>query len=163
MVHEPPFSVILADAHPEYREGLARAVVAEQELALIGVVGDGNHALRLIESRRPDVALVDVRLPGQGGLLISRELMSREPRLPTRIVIANTLSDRSDGALHKARSMGAAGCLGKDASRREICQALIAAARGRSWIPSDPTVGMVYEPHEWPTGAHTVATEPEWC
>jgi two-component system, NarL family, nitrate/nitrite response regulator NarL len=158
MALEPPFSVILADAHVDYRDGLARAIAAEQELALIGVVGDGNQALQLIESRRPDLALVDVRLPGRGGLVISRQLMEREPPLPTRIVIVNTLLDLPDRALYKARSLGAAGLLGKDASRRDICEALIAAARGRSWVSPDPTVGIVYPRSERVASARALAT-----
>jgi two-component system, NarL family, nitrate/nitrite response regulator NarL len=144
MAHDGPFSVVLADGHLGYREGVARAIAARRELALIGVASEGNEAIRLIELHRPDVALVDVRLPGSGGLVISRQLMNRGPALATRVVIADTLLNRPAGVLHTALSLGAAGCLGKDASREEICEALIAAAQGRTWISLDPAVGMVY-------------------
>ena len=144
VAYHGPFSVVIADGHLHYREGLARAIADQRELSLVGAVGEGYEALRLIATRRPDVALVDIRLPGLGGLVISRELKDREPSLPTRVVIATTLLDRPAGLLHKALSLGAAGWLGKDTSRKEICEALIAAARGQTWLSLDPAVGVVY-------------------
>jgi DNA-binding NarL/FixJ family response regulator len=148
VAHQRPFSIVLADAHMGYRSGVARAIAAHRALALIGVAGEGANALRLIERRRPDVALVDVRLPGLGGLLISRRLADREPQLSTRIVIASTLLDRPAGLLQQAMSVGAVGWLSKDASREEICEALIAAARGGTWASSDPAIGMICFPEE---------------
>jgi DNA-binding NarL/FixJ family response regulator len=150
MSDDGPFSVVLADAHVCYREGLAGAISACRELTLIGVVGDGEAAFDLIESCRPDIALVDIRLPGSGGLVVTHELMKGEPPLLTRVVIASTFSDRPMRVLDKAESAGAVGYLGKDASRQQICEALIAAGRGQSWISLDPAVGMIFSPPSGP-------------
>lgn len=150
MVDDAPFSVVLADAHAGYRDGLARAIAARRELSLTGVAGDRDAALGLIESGRPDTALVDLRLPGSGGLELTQELLKREPPLLTRVVIASTFSDRPVDVLDKTRSVGAAGYLGKDASRQQICEALVAAGRGECWLSLDPAVGMIFPPPRGP-------------
>lgn len=122
-----PTTVVLADDHPLFRDGLARAVASHDGLRLVGEAEDGLVALALVQELEPDVALLDVRMPGMDGVEVCRSILRRSG-LPTRVVL---LSGHADAWLEvRARAAGAAGFLSKDASRAEICAALVAVAAG---------------------------------
>ncbi|MEZ5100406.1 MAG: response regulator transcription factor [Thermoleophilia bacterium] len=122
-----PTTVVLADDHPLFRDGLARAVSSHDDLRLVGEAEDGLVAVALVEELEPDVALLDVRMPGLDGVEACRAILRRRRR-PTRVVL---LSGHADGWLEaRARAAGAAGFLSKDASRAEICEALVEVAAG---------------------------------
>jgi two-component system invasion response regulator UvrY len=124
---DPP-KVLIADGHEHYRGGLVRAVAMHPGLRLDTVTDDGLVALSLIESQHPDVAVLDVRLPGLDGFVISERLSCTTPRPATCVVLLAAVPDRAQRA--RAWSLGAVGPLSKDASRWEICCALIAAWHG---------------------------------
>jgi len=133
-------TVLIADTHEHYRSGLVRAIAMHPGLELGGVTDDGFAALSLIISQRPDLALLDVRLPGLDGFAITRRLMAGEPPPRTRVVLLSAVLDHAQRA--RARTVGAVGCLGKDASRWEICSALIAVARGEHPALQEPDHGL---------------------
>ena len=108
-----------------------RAITLHPGLDLIGVADQGQVALSMIVSERPDVALLDARLPGLDGFAICERLTARPVRLATRVVLLMAMLDRSH--LTGALRSGAFGCLGKELERNEICEALIAAARGEAF------------------------------
>ena len=64
----PPIRVLVADDHPVYREGVARAIAERPDLELVGEAGDGREALTSIRRLQPDVAVLDVRMPGLTGV-----------------------------------------------------------------------------------------------
>jgi two-component system nitrate/nitrite response regulator NarL len=119
-------SVVVADDHPLYRDGVVRAISSDPGLVLVGEAADGLEAEQLIVQLRPDVALLDVKMPGLGGV----ELCERMVRggLPTRVLMISAYLDPS--LVARALGAGAAGYLGKDASREEICEALVHLGRG---------------------------------
>lgn len=122
-----PTTVVLADDHPLFRDGLARAVASHDGLRLVGEAEDGPVALSLVQELEPDVALLDVRMPGLDGVEVCRAIRRRHGQ-PTRVVL---LSGHADAWLEaRARAAGAAGFLSKDVSRAEICAALVAVAAG---------------------------------
>lgn len=110
----------------DYRSGLARAIAARSEFDLVGVAADASTARALIERDRPDLALLDVRLSGLDGYVISELLAAHEPPVATRTVLMSAIVDRAQVA--RALRVGALGPLTKDESRDEICDALLAAA-----------------------------------
>src|SRR5690349_6770477 len=113
-------SVIVAEDHPLYRDGLVRAISSAPALELLGEAGDGEEAERLIEETQPDVALVDVKMPVLGGVELCERLARRGSA--TRIVMISAYLDPN--LVARALRAGAVGYLGKDASREEICEAL---------------------------------------
>jgi DNA-binding NarL/FixJ family response regulator len=119
-------TVVLADDQRAYREGLARAITRHCRLELVALAMNGDEALEAIESVEPDVALVDVRMPGMAGTEMCAELRRRRPGMHTRVILMSAhggeLSDEIDDA-------GADGFVAKDRSRREICEALVQAAQ----------------------------------
>jgi two-component system nitrate/nitrite response regulator NarL len=118
--------VLVADDHPLYRDGLVRAIATAPELELLGEAEDGIEAEALVEELRPDVALLDVKMPGLSGI----ELCERIARtgLPTRVMMISAYLDPN--LVEHAVRAGAAGYLGKDASRDDICDALVRVGRG---------------------------------
>jgi two-component system nitrate/nitrite response regulator NarL len=121
-------SVLVADDHPAMRRALARLVSDDEAFELVAEAVDGDNALELIEELRPDVALLDVRMPGHDGLELLRALTARGSRV--RVLL---ISGYEDGAIaHQAISLGAAGFLSKDSEEDEIRTAILDVSRGRS-------------------------------
>jgi two-component system nitrate/nitrite response regulator NarL len=125
-------TVVLADAHARYRGGLVRAVSRHPGLDLIGVADRGPVAVSMILSERPDLALLDARLPGLDGFAVCEYLSRDRPDLPTRLILLVAVLDRAQWA--RADSAGAYCCFGKELSRTAICEALLAAARGEEFV-----------------------------
>jgi two-component system nitrate/nitrite response regulator NarL len=138
-----PSRVVLADDHPLFRDGLARAISTRNDLELVGQAGEGITALALIEELRPDVALLDVKMPGLDGLEICRLVTDRRLAVRTRVVLLSAYLDAS--LVSRAVCAGAAGYLGKDATRVEICDALVEVATGGTAFGRKSTGGLVEE------------------
>jgi DNA-binding NarL/FixJ family response regulator len=115
-------TVVVADDHESYRKGLARAINACDGLRLVGQASDGREALELIDRVRPQLALLDVRMPGLDGLEVCRRL--RGSGVKPVLLSAYTGSALGE----RAREAGALACLSKEATRTEICEALIKVA-----------------------------------
>lgn len=118
--------VVIADDHPVYRDGVIRALTESGRYEIVGEAGDGEAALGLIERHRPDVALLDLRMPALDALGILQRLDDEGIDVPVVVISAFTQPQIIDRAL----AAGAAGYLSKDAPREEILVALDAAASG---------------------------------
>jgi two-component system, NarL family, nitrate/nitrite response regulator NarL len=127
------WTVAVADGQPLFREALAQALAARPELEVVGQAADGRQALRLLRSRRPAVAILDVELAGVDGPAVFEALAGEGAGI--RVVF---LSATLDGALvHRLLSDGAAGYLTKGAGRDEICEAVVAVAEGGTVLSTD--------------------------
>jgi two-component system nitrate/nitrite response regulator NarL len=113
--------IVIADDHETYRQGLARAIRRFGTLDLVGEAADGTEALRIILEVSPDLALLDVRMPGLDGLEIARRLRD----LGGILVVLLTGSDTGELA-GAAEAAGVADLLSKDMARDEICRRLLA-------------------------------------
>jgi two-component system nitrate/nitrite response regulator NarL len=119
-------SVLVADDHPLYRDGIVGAIRARPDLELVAEAQDGRTALAQIEERQPQVAVLDFNLPSLTGVQIAAELTNA--RVATRVLI---LSAYDESALvYDALRAGARGYITKDADRDEICNAVARVARG---------------------------------
>jgi two-component system, NarL family, nitrate/nitrite response regulator NarL len=123
--------VYVADDHPIYRDGLMRALARRPEFDLVGGSADGLTALAELEELRPDVAILDLRMPGIDGIGLMRAIKDAE--LGTRVVLVSAFSD-SD-LIYQAVATGASAYLHKDADRDQICDAVAAVARGETRLP----------------------------
>ncbi|MEA2390349.1 MAG: two-component system, NarL family, nitrate/nitrite response regulator NarL [Solirubrobacteraceae bacterium] len=109
-----------------YRDGVVEAISGRPDLELAGACGDGRAALQQIRELKPDVALLDLKMPELTGIEVISAL--ERDGIETRVVL---LSAYTDGALvYEAVAAGAAGYLTKDSGRQTICDALIAVSRG---------------------------------
>jgi len=118
--------VLVADDHPLFRRGMVQAIERRAELTLVGEHADGESALEAIRETKPDIALLDVRMPKLTGIEVLETLAP--DGLPTRIVLLSGYPDPD--AVYRAISAGAAGFLSKSAPGSEICERLVAVARG---------------------------------
>src|SRR3954447_17633561 len=127
------YKVVVVDDHPVYLDALSRALDQAVDLSLAGTASDGVEAIELIERVQPDVAVLDVELPGRSGPAIAAELVARQ--VPTRVLF---LSAHRDGAtVYDALATGGYGYVTKDASLREIQEAVLRAAAGARSIGQD--------------------------
>ena len=134
-------TVVVADDHPLYREGVVRALVASGQIEIVAEAENGREALDQIHEHRPDVALLDYRLPGLDGIAVIHA-MTRDG-LPTRALL---LSAHNESTLvYEALQTGAAGYLSKEAEREQIVDAVLACARGENVVPPDVAAGLVSE------------------
>jgi two-component system nitrate/nitrite response regulator NarL len=127
-------TVLVADDHPLFREGIARAVRERPDLELIGEAGDGTAALARIREATPAVAVVDLRLPGLDGIAIANAVT--RDRLLTRVLLLSAFTEPR--LVYEAMAAGAAGYFSKDADREQILDAIAAVARGESRV--DPAL-----------------------
>ena len=123
-----PIRVILVDDHPVVRAGLAGMLSAEDDLEVVGEAGDGEEALALVRKLRPDVALMDLRMPRLDGAGATARILADSPQ--TRVLVLTTYD--SDADIVRAVESGATGYLLKDTPRAELADAVRAATRGET-------------------------------
>ena len=134
-------TVFVADDHPVVREGMLRALGERPALEVVGSAGDGREALKEIRRVKPDVALLDVKMPELDGIAVVRALTREE--LPTRVVF---LSAYVDSAIaYRALAEGAVGFLSKEASPSAVCDAVVAAHRGETVLSKEVQGGIAEE------------------
>jgi two-component system nitrate/nitrite response regulator NarL len=133
--------VFVADDHPLVREGLLRAVGDQPHLELVGSAGDGRAALDAIRELRPDVALLDVKMPHLDGIAVVRAVTREE--LPTRVVFLSAYVDSA--VAYRAVAEGAAGFISKEASSQAVCEAIVAANRGETVMSPEVQSGIAEE------------------
>ncbi len=125
-----PIRVLLADDHPVVREGLRGMLASEPDIEVVGEAGSGPEAVALAGRLRPDVVLMDLRMPGGDGVDATRRLAG------TTVVVLTTYD--SDADILRAVEAGAAGYLLKDTPRAVLADSVRAAARGETVLA--PTV-----------------------
>jgi DNA-binding NarL/FixJ family response regulator len=129
--------VLLIDDHALVRAGLARLIASDPELEVVGEAGEGGAGALLAQDLAPDVALIDLAMPGLDGIETTRRVIALSPR--TRVVVLTAFSDRVQ--VLAALDAGARGYLLKDAEPEELLRGIRAAARGDS--PLDPRAAHV--------------------
>ena len=132
--------VLIADDHPMFRDALVEAVKSRPDLELVGTAEDGRVAIDEIRRLRPEVALVDMRMPELDGSDVLNAVV--RDGIPTRVLFLSTHTD--SGMVYDLLARGAAGYLDKTASAEEVCNAIAAASRGKT-ILSDSIEGDVLQ------------------
>ena len=122
--------VLVADDHQPYRDGIVRALRAHGGFEVVAEAADGDAALRLIREHRPDLALLDVRMPGLDGVDVVHALAIHGPDVPVVMLSAFTDVPLVDSAL----AAGAAGYLDKGEDRRVLCERLAAISAAREGL-----------------------------
>jgi two-component system, NarL family, nitrate/nitrite response regulator NarL len=136
--------VLVADDHPIYREGIVRAVKERPDLELVGEAEDGRVALEQIKRAGPDVALLDIRMPGLEGPQVLNAL--QRDGLKTSVIF---LSAFMEGELaYETVAAGARGYLSKESAREEICDAIVAVARGGTALAPEVQAGLAAQVQE---------------
>jgi len=131
--------ILIVDDHPVVRDGLLGMLAGDPDLEVVGEASDGAEALAMVESLRPDVVLMDLRMPGMGGVAAIRALA--EGDVPARVLVLTTYDSDSD--VVPALEAGATGYLLKDSPRAELVRAIRAAARGEAVLAPSVATRLV--------------------
>jgi DNA-binding NarL/FixJ family response regulator len=131
--------VVVADDEPLVRAGLRMVLRPAADIEVVAEAGNGREALDAIASHRPDVALIDIRMPAVDGLAVLRELKQRN--LTVAAVMLTTFD--LDDYIHTALAEGAVGFLLKDTPPRKLADAVRAAATGEAMLSPSVTRRLV--------------------
>lgn len=124
-------AVAVVDDHQMVAEGLASLLASEVDLDVVGTAANVAATMALVEARRPDVLLLDYRLPDGDGVIAASEVLRRWP--DTKVVMISALRD--EDLLRRALAIGCSGFVPKDRGRTEIVAAVRAARRGETFVP----------------------------
>jgi DNA-binding NarL/FixJ family response regulator len=119
--------VLIVDDHEIVREGLQILLAEEPDFEVVGAVGDGAVAVALAEAQKPDVILMDLVMPGLGGIESTRRILRGNPE--AHVLVLTTFADHQ--RVHEAIQAGAIGYLLKDVLKSDLVRALRDAAIGR--------------------------------
>jgi DNA-binding NarL/FixJ family response regulator len=126
--------IVLGDDHPLVRDGLRRFIEAEPDLSIVGEAADGTAAIAQVAALQPDVLVLDVSMPGRGGISALGEIRKASPA--TRILVLTMHADPA--YVRVALAAGASGFLVKQAAGRELVRAIRVVLDGRTYI--DPSL-----------------------
>ena len=131
--------VVVVDDHALHRDGTRQILEAHPDFQVVGDASSGEVALALVNQLRPDVVLMDIRLPGINGIEVTRRLTRDHPEVRVLMVSAYDEDEYVRGALEA----GAAGYLSKTAPGKELVQAVRAVAGGTSVLQSGLTARLM--------------------
>lgn len=129
-----PIRVILADDHAVVRQGIRQFLETGNTITVVAEASDGAEAVKLIRDYRPDVAVLDIQMPGQSGIEVTRTL--RAERFPVGILILTAFDD--EPYIRAVLQAGANGYVLKTADAQEIVEAVQAVNEGKSAL--DPVI-----------------------
>jgi DNA-binding NarL/FixJ family response regulator len=121
-------TILIADDHPVFRKGLRALLASMPIVELVGEAGSGVEALRLAEQLQPDVILMDLQMPGGGGLDAIRQIVLTSPHI--RILVVTMFQD--DDLFFAAMRAGARGYVLKDTRDEDIARAILAVGSGEA-------------------------------
>jgi two-component system nitrate/nitrite response regulator NarL len=137
-------TVLVADDHPIYREGIVRAIKDRPDLELIEEAGDGRQALERIRELKPEVAVLDIRMPGLDGTQVLAAM--RREGLGTEVLFLSAFMEPE--LAYKTVASGAKGYLSKESSRQEVCEAIVSIARGGTAFAAEAQAGLAEQIQE---------------
>ncbi len=145
---DSPVRVLIVDDQALFREALATLLEVQPEIEVVGEAGDGEQAVRRCAELRPDVVLMDLRMPVLDGIAATDRLRAEQPGV--RVLALTTFDDDAD--VFAAVRAGAVGYLLKDVSSTRLVEALVAARRGESVLQPSVAAKLVARvaqlPHE---------------
>jgi two-component system response regulator DevR len=131
--------LMIIDDHEMVREGLKAILVVESDFSIVGEAANAEEALTLIERLRPDVVLLDVRLPGVSGIEVCRIVTEQYPE--TAVIILTTFTDEQ--IITQCIQAGAKGFILKDVERFDLKRAIRAVARGEAAIDTKTAASVL--------------------
>jgi two-component system, NarL family, response regulator DevR len=148
--------LLIIDDHEMVREGLKAMLSAEPDFSIVGDAANAEQAFALIERQRPDIILLDVRLPGTSGIEVCRTVTERYPE--TAVIILTTFTDES--LVAQCIKAGARGFIVKDIERFDLKRSIRAVARGEAAIDTKAAVAVLAQLRRSPQNKNEPVQEP---
>jgi two-component system response regulator DevR len=148
--------LLIIDDHEMVREGLKAMLSAEPDFTIVGDAANADQAFALIERQRPDIILLDVRLPGASGIEVCRTVTERYPEIA--VIILTTFTDES--LVEQCIKAGARGFIVKDIERFDLKRSIRAVARGEAAIDTKAAVAVLAQLRRSPQNKNEPVQEP---
>lgn len=136
--------VLCVDDHPLFRRGVASVILDDPGMTLVGEAGSGQEAIDQVRALKPDVVLMDLRMPSLGGVEATSIIVSEYPG--TRILVITTF--QGDVEVLRALKAGAAGYIVKSAIAEDLCEAIRKIHKGNRYIPTEIAAGLAHHAGE---------------
>lgn len=137
MNHRP--GIFIVDDHPLFRAGLRQVILDDDRFELLGEATDGQEAMRFIEKNAPDIAVLDLKLPGIGGLEIARRVQMDHS--PTRVIILTMHNEEE--LCNRALDHGVMGFVLKENAVEEIVKAIAAVSEGAPYFSPSVSAHLI--------------------
>lgn len=131
--------IVIADDHPIFREGLKKVIERDAQLMVVGEAEDGEAAIARVIELHPDVAVLDLDMPGKDGFAVVRA--AQEARIAVKVIILTMHNNET--IFNSALDLGVAGYVLKDGAITEIAQAIRTVAAGRNYISPELTTYLL--------------------
>jgi DNA-binding NarL/FixJ family response regulator len=125
-----PIRIVIADDHPIFRSGLSQLLKSDPTVEIVGEADNGEKALAVIRQTKPDLAILDIDMPGKDGFEVAREVIAAKPSL--KIVFLTM--HKNETLFNRALNLGVKGFVLKDSAMEDILNAVRAASRGENFI-----------------------------
>lgn len=130
MKSKPEIKIVIADDHPVFRNGLRQIIAAEAGLEIVGEAADGISALELLRELQPDIAVLDVEMPGKDGLEVARAIQER--KLAAKVILLTMYDD--ERFFNAAIDIGVKGYVLKNSAVAEIVNSIKTVAEGKNFV-----------------------------
>lgn len=143
--------ILLADDHPLFRSGVRNLIQTSEDLKVIGEAASGDEVVEMAHLLKPDVIVMDIRMPGMNGIEATKQIKEKQPEI--KILIVTML--KNDKSVFTAMQMGASGYVLKDAGEMELLHSIRMAGNGGAVFSSDIAARMIdYFSGTGPTETH---------
>jgi DNA-binding NarL/FixJ family response regulator len=134
-----PIRILMADDHAIFRDGLRKLLDAEDDISIVGEASTGTQCIQLLSKLRPDILLLDLRMPDKDGLAVLEEV--NFDSLPTRVIVLTATED--DREVVRAVRMGARGIVLKDSATDLLIKSIRTVYSGEIWLDKKKTSDVI--------------------
>jgi DNA-binding NarL/FixJ family response regulator len=131
--------LLIADDHAIFRDALRKLLDADDEITIVGEAGNGTECIKMLDKLRPDILLLDLRMPDKSGLAVLEEV--KFDTLPTRVIVLTAAEDDRD--LVRAMRLGARGIVLKESAIDLLIKSIHRVHAGEIWLDSRMTAGVI--------------------
>ena len=137
-----PITILIADDHPIFRDGLKQLLSLEKDFAVVADIGDGDEVLPAVERYRPDVLLLDLKLPGTHGLTVLQKLQLAN-NTATKVIVLTASEDKNEFV--QAMKLGTSGIVLKQSPTDLLFKSIRKVHAGEIWLDSDTTAAVMQQ------------------
>ena len=136
---KPQIRVLMADDHAIFREGLRKLLDGDDEITIVGEAANGNDCIKMLTKLKPDILLLDLRMPDKDGLAVLEEV--NFDQLPTRVVVLTAAEDDRD--VVRAMRLGARGVVLKQSATELLVRSIHKVHNGEIWLDNHMTAEVM--------------------
>jgi two-component system, NarL family, nitrate/nitrite response regulator NarL len=134
-----PIRIVIADDHPIFRDGLKQLLALEKDFEVVGEAGHGDEVLPAVERFRPDILLLDLKMPGTHGLAVLQKMQAAQS--PTKVIVLTASEDKNEFV--QAMKLGTCGIVLKQSATELLFKSIRKVYEGEIWLDSHTTAAVI--------------------